>query len=101
MRVALITTGKTEHLGLPGALSALFPGHAFESIEDIPGRHFWSFTSHRLPIPPTPYPPMVDKIVARAVAMVDPRLSSSPDMVLVLADLESWRMCFVTRSNAT
>ncbi len=88
MRVALITTGKTELLGLPDALTRLFPGHTFEAVEDVPGRAFWSFTSNRLPVPPAPYPFMVDKIIARAVAMVDPRVSDTPDMVLVLDDLE-------------
>lgn len=88
MRIALITTGGMELLGLPTALDRLFPGHTIEAVEDVPGRCFSCITSNRLPLPPTPYPPMVDKIVARAAAMVDPRLSGGPDMVLILDDLE-------------
>lgn len=88
MHITLITTGKMELLALPSALNRLFPGHTFEAVEDISGRPFSSFTSCRLPLPPSPYPFVVDKIVARAAAMVDPRSSSQTDMVLVLGDLE-------------
>lgn len=38
MRVALITTGKTELRGLPPALERLFPDHEFIGVEDVPVR---------------------------------------------------------------
>lgn len=88
MRVGLITTGKTELWGLPPALARLFPGHEFLAVEDVPGRPFRSFTSGRLPPPPEVCPTVVDHLVARAAALVDPDLITTYDAVLVIDDLE-------------
>lgn len=88
MRVALITTGKTEFKGLPPALANLFPTHEFIGIEDVPGRTFRSFTSGRLPPPPEGCPTVVDHLIARAAELVDPDLVTTFDGVLVVDDLE-------------
>jgi len=88
MRIALITTGKTELLGLPLALTNLFPDHEFLGIEDVPGRPFRSFTSGRLPPPPEGRPDVVDHLISRAAALVDPDLVTEFDGVIVVDDLE-------------
>lgn len=88
MRVALLTTGKTELRGLPPALTSLFPEHVFLGIEDVPGRPFRSFTSGRLPPPPEGCPTVVDHLIARAAALVDPDLATGFDAVVVIDDLE-------------
>jgi len=88
MRVALITTGKTELRGLPPALMNLFPDHEFLGIEDVPGRPFRSFTSGRLPPPPEGRPDIVDHLIAHAAALVDPDLVTGFDGVIVIDDLE-------------
>jgi len=73
MRVALLATGVTEFLGLPGALQRLFPGHVFEAIEDLPARPFHGFTSNTLPAPRIAgVVTALDKLMARAVSLVDP-----------------------------
>ncbi len=89
MRVALLATGKTELLGLPDALTRLFPGHSFDAVWELPGqRPYWSFTSNRLPSPPAPAPPALDKLVEEAAARVDPRFPGRDDFVVLLDDLE-------------
>lgn len=89
MRVGLITTGYTEWLGLPGALGALFPGHEFIAVDDVPGRPFHGFTSSPVPAPRIPgLPTAVDKLVARAVSLVDVASGNALDLVLMLEDLE-------------
>jgi hypothetical protein len=88
MRIALITTGKTELRGLPPALTNLFPGHEFLGIEDVPGRPFRSFTSGRLPPPPEGCPTVVDHLIARAAELVDPDLATNFTGVVVVDDLE-------------
>lgn len=89
MRVALLTTGKTEMLGFPMALNRLFGSHHFEAIDDIPGQHFHGFTSNRLP-PPAPLVAglHLDKMVARVIALVDPATPSRFDLVVMIDDLE-------------
>ncbi len=91
MRVALLTTGKTEFFGFPTALTALFPGHHFESVGDVPGRPFHGFTSARLPAPTVlGVESALDKIVKHAVALVDPQSprEATWDLVLFIEDLE-------------
>ena len=66
MRVTLITTGRTERAGLAAALHALFPGHDFETMDDVPGRPFHGFTSARLPLPQADLRSAIDKIVRSA-----------------------------------
>lgn len=89
MRVALLATGKTELLGLPEALMRLFPGHSFQAVWDLhEQRPYPSFTSNRLPSPPAPASPALDKLVEEAAARVDPRFPGRDDFVLLLDDLE-------------
>jgi hypothetical protein len=91
MRVALLTTGVTEFLGLPGALSALFPGHDFVAVEDLPGRPFAGFTSNRLPVPSgVNLATSLDKMVAKGISLIDPTVPGSAewDLVLLFDDLE-------------
>lgn len=88
MRVALLTTGKTEMLGLPSALASLFPGHEFDAVPELPGRPFRGFTTHRLPPPPDPVPLVVDKLAGAAVSLIDPDTRDSADFAFVLDDLE-------------
>lgn len=88
MRVALITTGKTELRGLPSALSSLFPDHEFIGCEDVPGRPFRGFTSGRLPPPPEGVPAEVGRLISAAAALVDPDLVTGFDIVFMVDDLE-------------
>ena len=90
MRIALLTTGKTEQRGLPGALARLFPEHAFIALDDVPGRPFRGFTSPRLPLPPERIPTRsaLDKLVARAIAEVDTAGREPFDLAVIVDDLE-------------
>lgn len=65
MRTALLTTGKTELIGLPCALHAAFPAHDFVAHGVTPGRPFRGFTSSVLPPPDEGLPTNVDTLVAR------------------------------------
>lgn len=89
MRVALLTTGQTEMNGLPRALAALFPGHEFTAIEDVPGRPFRGFTSGRLPQPPEAMrlPTQLDTIVSRVLGLME-RTNEVWDHICVVDDLE-------------
>lgn len=88
MRIALITTGKTEIRGFPPALKRLFPGHEFVGVEEVPDRPFRGFTSGRLPLPAEVVPTAVDRLVSEAAALVDPDCEQRYDVAIILDDLE-------------
>lgn len=88
MRVALLVTGKTELRGLPGALQDVFPGIEFQAIEDVPGRPFRGFTSNPVPAPIQIAPTSLDKLVARAISLVEPADAKQWDLVVIFEDLE-------------
>ncbi len=85
MRVALVTTGKMELLGLPSALKLLFPEHTFLSEESRPGEPFPGFTSKRVVLP------QEDGGVGHAGKLVEAALGTiveGADRAIILEDLE-------------
>ncbi|MFH1465089.1 MAG: hypothetical protein ABIO70_11955 [Pseudomonadota bacterium] len=90
MRVALLTTGYTELMGLAATLHRLFPGHDFQVIPQLPdpSRPFAGITSNRLPAPSIGVPDAADKLAQAAVSLVDPDRPDPHDLALVLDDLE-------------
>ena len=91
MRVAILPTGRMEHLGVPHALHALFPNHDFYSIakRSSDKEPFDSFTSSDKPLMLGKPNGNVDKIVEQMAAELFPgRDGRAPDLLVVLEDLE-------------
>jgi hypothetical protein len=97
MRIAVVPTGRMEHVGLPLALKRLFPGHEFYALptflEQKSNPHvefpIHSFTSTDVEAL-IGKPNNADKLLARALgeALGEQRRREAADLVIMLDDLE-------------
>ena len=90
MRVALLTTGYTELMGLGATLHGLFPDHEFCAVPriQVPLRPFAGMTSNALPAPQITVLPAAAKLAEAAVSLVDPEIRDTYDLAVVFDDLE-------------
>ncbi len=99
MRVALITTGRMELLGLPGSLQQLFQGHEFIAEQYRPGEPFPGYTHARAAMFPTgQMPSSLHRLIQAAVGALIPEVAGAPaaDYAFILEDLE-----LVNQGNAS
>jgi hypothetical protein len=92
MRVALITTGQMEFLGLPAMLTALFPGHQFFAEPALPNKPYHGFTSATVrPLQPDDPLGNAAKLLVAALGTLVPETTgaaANADLAVILEDVE-------------